>query len=312
MLGKSLWALTIGAAILGGSLLFLASRGLQETSSPQLAHDLIRDVGIALIVAAVIAAIYEIHARARFDRATMTGVLGSIYNDIVDGSVWEEIRQQILDKELVRKNGQVTISLKRDDLLPKGQHIVWVEFEYDLCGLRSTPRRIELRHFLDSFMNDAASKLPRFDQIVIDDKVYKGDALKECIDNKGVFKKKLSIDGREGTPIRIVVERHEIVYVPGAYYLIMGELTDGVRLHLEQITAEIELEVNMKGQVTKLEEDGFLHCRKFFLPGQGIEFRFKPRSTIAATDMSQTQAAPLQVDKSPHAPVAVPERSPSA
>jgi len=311
MLGKSLWALTIGAAILGGILLYIASRGLQETSSPQLWHDLIRDVGIALLVAAVIAAIYELHARARFDRATMTGVLGSIYNDIVDGSVWEEIRQQILDKELVRKNGQVTISLKRDDLLPKGQHIVWVEFEYDLCGLRSTHRRIELRHFLDSFMSNPASKLPRFDQIVIGDKVYKGPTLEECIDNKGVFKKKLSIDGREGRPERIVVERREIVYVPGAYNLVMGELTDGVRLHLEQITAEIEVEVNMKGQVTKLEEDGFLHCRKFFLPGQGIEFRFKPKSTMAETDAFQAQVTQIQGDKPPLPPPGASEASSS-
>lgn len=298
MSGKFLWTLTIGAAILGFVLVYIASGGFQGTPAAELWHDLFRDVGIAFMVAAIVTAIYELHARTRFDRATMTGVLGSIYNDIVDGSVWEEIRQQILDKELVRKSGQVTISLKRNNSLPHGQHIVWVEFEYDLAGLRSTHRRIELRHFLDSFMSNTTLNLPRFDQIVIGDKVYKGNALKDCIDGAGVFKKRLSIEGREGRPVKIVVERHEIVYVPGAYNLIMGELTDGIRIHLEQITEDIEVEVNMKGKVDKLEEDGFLHCRKFFLPGQGVEFRFKPKSMTAETAASQAlpetpQATPL-------------------
>jgi hypothetical protein len=67
----------------------------------------------------------------------------------------------------------------------------------------------------------------------------------------------------------------------------MGELTDGIRIHLEQITEDIEVAVNMKGKVDKLEEDGFLHCRKFFLPGQGVEFRFKPKSMTAETVASQ-------------------------
>ena len=299
MSGKFLWTLTIGAAILGFILVYIASGGFQGISAAELRHHLFRDVGIAFMVAAVVTAIYELHARTRFDRATMTGVLGSIYNDIVDGSVWEEIRQQILDKELVRKGGDITISLKRNDSLPKGQHIVWLEFEYDLTGLRSAHRRVELRHFLDSFMSNPALNLPRFDQIVIGDKVYKGNALKECIDNNGVFKKRLSIEGREGKPIRIIVERQEIVYVPGAYNLIMGELTDGIRIHLEQITEDIELEVNMKGRVDKIEEDGFLHCRKFFLPGQGVEFRFKPKSMTTETVTSQalletSQATPLR------------------
>jgi hypothetical protein len=245
-------------------------------------RDLLRDVGIAFVVAAIVAAIYELHARARFDRETMRGVLGSIYNDIVDGSVWDEIRNQVLDKEVVRKNGEITLGLKENTSLPQGQHILWVEFEYDLCGLRSTPRRVELRHFLDSFMNSSELELPRFDQIVIGDDVHKGASLASCI-NKGVFKKKLSVDGREGTPIRIVVERHEIVYVPGAYNLIMGELTDGVRIHLQRITPGIQLEVNIKSKISQLEEDGFLHCKKFFLPHQGVEFRFKPSVKTAAT-----------------------------
>jgi len=271
--GKSIWTLTCVAGLFGTGVLFLSGE-LRQLTREQLTHEFLRDIGIAFLVSAVIAVIYELHARARYDRETMRGVLGSIYNDIVDGSVWNEIRNQILDREVVRKNGQVTLSLIEDDSLPKGQYVVWIEFEYHLCGLRSTPRKVNLRHFLDSFMK--SEDLPRFDQIVIGDQVYRGSELDKYYDAKtGVFEKRHLVDGRSGEPIPVVVERREIVYVPGAYNLIMGELTDGVRIHLQGICDGIQLDVNVKEDIRRLKKDDYQKFPEFFLPYQAIEFRFR-------------------------------------
>ncbi|HEV7747483.1 MAG TPA: hypothetical protein VGO56_20970 [Pyrinomonadaceae bacterium] len=274
--GQSLWTLTWLAALTGIGLLYWSSGGFLIEPA-RLRHDLFRDVGIAFVVAAIIAAIYELHARARFDRETLRGVLGSIYNDFVDGRVSGEIWSQILDKEVVRKRGRITIGLEEHPSLPANQHILWAEFEYDLCGLRSTLRKVILRHFLDSFMSFSKLDLPRFDRIVINEEVLKDDELASCVD-RGIFQKELDLEGREGKPIPIMVSRHEIVYVPGAYHLIMGELTGELTIHLHKISDGIELEVNVKNEVFPLEEGGILQCRTFFLPHQNIEFRFKPKA----------------------------------
>ena len=277
---QSVLVLTCLAAVIGFGSLYLSSAWFPEPEpghGGQLIHELSRDVGVAFVVAAIVAMIYELHARARFDRETLRGVLGSIYNDFVDGRVSDEIWHQVLDKEAVRKNGRITIALESHDDLSPGQYILSVEFEYDLCGLRSTERTFPLHHFLDSFMSNKNLRLPRFDQIVIGDKPYKGKELEEKVVN-GVFDEKVAIQSRKGKAVPVMVERHEIVYVPGAYNLIMGELTDDVRIHLHEAPQGIDVELNIKGHLSPLGEGGFHQCHTFFLPQQNIEFRFKPAS----------------------------------
>jgi len=270
------WMLTLGTVILGSILLYVSSEVLKGQAELELWHDLSRDVGIAFIVAAIVAAIYELHARTRLDRETVAGVLTTVMNDVVDDGVWNETKSQIFEKESVRKEGIIKISIEENKALPPGQFQVWVQFDYKLCGLRSKPRRVKVKHFLDSFMNAEALKLPRFDQIVIGDETYKGEKLLRYINN-GTFIKSVHINKKGDASTPVTVERHEIVYIPGSYNLAMGELTNGVRVQLIEVPDWISVEINMKSELHKVVEGSIVDCHKFFLPGQGIEFRFKPK-----------------------------------
>jgi hypothetical protein len=253
----------------------------------KLVYDIARDIGIAFFVALVVTIIYEVYARGRYERKKFINTLQVIMNEIVHPGVWEEVRNQVIERALIRENSRIKLTLEQQAGLTNGQMVLCLEHEYAIRSLRSKPVAVTILHYLDNHIESKEHDLPKFERIEIGKKNYSGDKLKEKIE-KGVFSVALTLKARDKdkTPVRVRTWRKEITYVPGSYNLIMGEICDGVMIDLDQIPPGIVAHVHVWPHTEKpipLEVDKTLDLfrDKILLPGQGCEFRFTPENTFA-------------------------------
>lgn len=275
------WFLS-GIAVLVSLPLLMGATIISEKS---IWHDVVRDVGIAFLVAVIIAAIYELHVRSRFDIETMRGVLDTTLGDLVRPDIWQEVKKQIIERDTIRQNVDVRLKVEPLGPLP-GPVALWMQFEYDLLGLHSTPKMCSLVHHLDNHVT--YEELPEFEYIRVGEKIYKdGSGACDCVKD-GTFTTDVELAARDGDPIRVVTVRKEVTYIPGSYNLTMMELTKGFSLHLMELPEGIEAAVNIRPftnsplplEVNKVLDKEFRNT--LLLPGQAIEFRFKPRDKVLA------------------------------
>ncbi len=251
----------------------------------KLVYEVARDIAIAFFVALVVTIIYEVYARGRYERKKFINTLQVIMNEIVHPGVWEEVRNQIIERAMIREDNKIKLTLEKQAGLTEGQMVLCLEYEYQIRSLRSKPVPVTILHYLDDHVESKENNLPRFETIEIGRKNYSGDKLKEKIDN-GVLAVGLTLKPRDKASVRVRTRRKEITYVPGSYNLIMGEICEGVVINLDQIPPGIVAHVHVWPHTEKpipLEVDKTLDRfrDKILLPGQGCEFRFTPERASA-------------------------------
>ncbi len=284
----------IGYAIpVAGTIVFFGIAYYIRDSS-HLAYEIFRDIGIAFLVAVVVTLIYEFYARRHYERKKFINTLQVIMNEIVHPGVWEEVRNQIIEKSMIREGNQITLTLEEQEGLTNGQMVLCLEYEYAIRSLRSKPGPVKILHYLDNHIECKQCDLPRFEKIEIGKKDYSAD-IRSRIDN-GVISIGHTLKARDKAPVRVRTRRKEITYVPGSYNLIMGEICEGLTIKLDQIPAGIVAYVHVWPHTEKpilLEQDKTLESfiDKILLPGQGCEFRFTPK-TFAANRPNLVITAP--------------------
>jgi hypothetical protein len=287
------WFGLIGAFLFG--LLFLAIA--HRLKNAGFWKELLRDVGIGFLVAAVVTAVYEYSTRATERHERDRDVVDRTMESLVPRVVWYEIKDQILSKRAFRRNVDLDLKISR---LPNGQAVLHMKYGYDLYGLTAGEPPI-VEHELDNIMWNPQLELPRFESVVVqgpgpnDSKTYVGKELQQLHVALG----KIRLDGRSRVPlplptsgghVRIITERRELMYVPGSYYLILPELTvrdDGntptVTVEISEIPPDLAAEVttyHAQHDFTKPDPkknvwtfDGTL------LAGQGFVITLRPRAS---------------------------------
>jgi hypothetical protein len=309
----------IGGALVIGCLALGLSHRLG--SSRPLVKDFVRDIGIAFVVAVVVSVVYEFSTRSIGERETVLETINKTMSAFVPGSVWTEVKEEILHRNAIRRNVQIDLEMSREALLsdgrrvsaPKGQAILWMSYSYDLYGMSDRESQIPIRHQLGFEMWNQDLQLPRFERLTIsgpsdgDKRIYVGMELKEIDDGKG----SISLEGGnsvkvppEGSknPVRITTERYELVNVPGSYNLIMPELTAK-----SEVSKEPTIKINIKKTPDDLQVDvdTYYAAHNFtkpevnknvwtfdrtMLPGQGLSFLFRNRPLISG----QTAISPKE------------------
>src|SRR5712692_8865971 len=130
---------SLGALALGISAVSV-SRIWPEKS---LKRDLVRDLGIALLVAAIVSLVYEGSTRSIAQRETRVDTLNKAMSSFVPANVWQEVTSQVLHRDVLRRNAKIRAKIFRDAQLPdgrkisapEGQAILKLEYSYDLYGL---------------------------------------------------------------------------------------------------------------------------------------------------------------------------------
>jgi hypothetical protein len=262
----------LAAITLGVALIYAAARFKQHETT----HDVLNEFGIAIVIAAVVTLMYETYARKALASESMTKVFEVIMKDVFDNRLWTEMREQLLEKAAIRRAFSVRISLEEDSRLGANRAVLWVAVTYRVDALRSKTEKVKIYHYLDHFMRDSNTKFPRFTDISVGSDVIDPRQISDEFE-RDVFLK----DWPGGVPI--IVERREIVYVPGSYNLIMSDLTEVEMIRVESLLDDVDVDIYWTLQ-KPLRIKAFNACRinRMFLPGHAIEFRFNRRTASAA------------------------------
>lgn len=284
--------------LLVGLLMVAIALRIEHTNWKTVSRDLLRDTGIAFLIAAIVTIGYEQYARSLYDRENFVTLLQTIMGKVVPPSVWKEVQSTVIERDRIRRDINIRIRVARQESLPAHQAVMWMEYGYYLSGLQLQDRQIEVQHTLDDTIVDAAADLPRFEQIIIDQNVYdpydtsafasEGSKRKVSKDGKITIEErratlKIHLGSEEKPPMRIVTVRRELINVPGEYDITMSELTEGrVSLAIDELPGDIEPRVEFITDRADKKTTPPLGNRWVFdgimLPGQGIELQFRTRN----------------------------------
>jgi hypothetical protein len=232
-----------------------------------ISHDVASELGIAIVIAALVTLMYETYAREVLARETMARIVESVMGDMFDTELWVEMRKQLVRRTAVRREFSVRLRVERDERLPPHQAVLWMSISYRVFALRQKTDEVKLYHYLDRFMYDAKTGLPRFTHISVGDEVIDPRKL------HGRFAKDVDVRGwSDGVPV--VVERREIVYTPGSYSLLMSDLTAVEIVKVEDVPADVAVEINWTlDKPHPVQPFDACSVKRMLLPGHAIEIR---------------------------------------
>jgi hypothetical protein len=268
------WAIMVALVTLAGGSL------LAELSARNLAADLLRDIGIAFLVAVLVARFYELHERGKRERERIEGVLDATMAEYVPPEIWQDTKEQFKRRKLIRKEVEIRFDLKHDKSLSGNLAIIELEFEYMLHGLGQKPVKERVQHELDYQFEEKGSNLPRFDRLLVqkgrETRLYDTPAKLQQIVKDGIVTVDVEVGGRKDPGVRILTKRLELTNVPGSYNLFMTELTKGLRLRVGRFPEDVEIDVKIRpeGNWEKVTAAGNEWTYdELMLPGTGIEIK---------------------------------------
>lgn len=282
-----------------GLLLLTVSLKWRRDNWNEVLRDLIRDVGIALLVAALVTIAYELHARSLYDRDNFVGMLQAVMGKVVPPEVWKAVQGTVIERDRIRGDIDIRLRVKRNPSLPQHQGTLWMDFRYYLKGLHLKEETLEVQHSLDDICSFGKLNLPRFERINIGTEEYKlsdqskfrksENEILESVDgrvriNRKKGKADLSVDipPQDKPGIRIETVREELIYLPGSYSIVMSELTEGrITLTIDEwpddMTPSAEFITDQGNKKTNRVSNTWVYSG-IMLPGQSLEIRFKQKT----------------------------------
>jgi len=277
--------------VVGTSLIIIAHNNQHKP----LLHDLTRDIGIAFIVSSLVTIAYETYARTRFDLGKISALLDTVYGSGIPPRVWERIKETLLEREVMRQNAVIHLGVLRDENVDADNLVLNVDFAYDLANLQSKAAEYLVVHGLDEHIT--AHNLPRFmyasigsrSEVITDSRSWSTHDEILSVADGSLSLKVLLRPNSENTAVPLRIRRQEVRECAGSYYLIMTEVTEGVRVYLDECPPDVDVEVAIRpseafrhlnsGDVVLVEEP--------LLPGHGLEFKFSPRQQLLEAPRSQ-------------------------
>jgi len=185
-----------------------------------------RDIGIALVVAVVVAHIFEFYERTLHTVETMDRLIDMRMADQLGKPIWDEMKKVVRSKQVIRRNAGLRIKACRDPKLPSHLAVMSLEFGYDLCSLQDEELIFGVVHELDYQFSAPELDVPRFERVMVRGangiEVYEGNTLSSVSDGKAV-RLSLTLPPRDAGHIRVITERRELVAAPGSFNLYMTE-----------------------------------------------------------------------------------------
>lgn len=228
-----LWVIFALLLIAGAAFISLSS----FVESYPVVHDLIRDIGIAILVAAIITAVYEWYARLRFELMLMNSFLGAVIADWSRQDIWNALKSQIIEKTVIRENFRLAIRLQPDSRLADGQMLLKMQVSYALRGLRSESMTAKIEHFLDWHFKVKGHNLPCFNSIKVGGNNIPLES--NAFNKKGEFMYHVKVPAKDGETIPVTSSRQEIIYFPGTHCFVLNEITKGIEICLNSIPDDI-------------------------------------------------------------------------
>jgi hypothetical protein len=250
-----------------------------------LGFEVSRDIGIALVVAVVVAHIFEFYERTLQTVETMDRLIDMRMADQLGTAIWDEMKKVLRGKQVIRRNAGIRIKARRHTELPNYLALISLEFGYDLCSLQDEEVNFIVVHELDYQFSAPEINVPCFERVMVHGvkgiEVYEGNTLARICDGKAL-KLSVTLPSRDEGHTRIIAERQELVPAPGSFNLYMTEFTRSLTLQMDETLEDVDVEVRVRpeGPGQTVEKSGkYWVCESLLLPGQGVEIKFISRGT---------------------------------
>jgi hypothetical protein len=275
----------------GTILLFLSHTGWKKSLFPSFS-DLLRDIGIALIVASVIAVILEIYRFANHRFGAMREMFDLIMSERLTPEVWFELKDLIETKVCIRKDVHIRLAIRDADPPLKHFRVLSVEYGYYIHSLVQRPATVAVGHELDYQYGGLMAGLPRFTAFSVDlpEGIHQDKEQLQRSTKAGSVSVNVPLFGLGGYAPHVQIDREELVTMPGSYNLYTQEFIKGLTVAVADCPSEIQIEVTVRpqGPGESLSHVGNIwRTDRLILPGQGLEVKFM---TAVATPQ---ETAPL-------------------
>jgi hypothetical protein len=275
------------AAAMGIICLFVAHSKWHEDWFPYF-PDITRDLGIAFIVSSIIAVLLEFYRFVHHQFGAMREVFDVMMSEKITPDVWLEVKDLIESKKIIRKAVHIRVALSYIEGAPQHLCKLSVEYGYELHGFGKRSTKVKVAHELDYQFAGICENLPCFTNFTLDgENLGPNDATDLTDANRtGRILRDVWVSERDGPPVRVWVERHELVPVPGSYNLYIPDFMKDLTMVIAALPPDVRVEVWIRPQGTgeELREVGNTwHSSELMLPGQGIEVKF----------ISTTKSTPL-------------------
>lgn len=209
----------------------------EETLFPTL----LRDLGIALIIAVFLTVTVESYAGRRLRAQAAEDVLAGVFNKIIPETIFEEIRTHVIQAGVLRTGWEIRMGLRKDATLSKRDPNLYISntrFTYCVNSLLKKRQDIPISAGLAQDINGVDAKgnsLPRFMKVTIGNTVLSGRDLERCLSRDGTvfdYRYPLKSDKTE-----VLIEVEEIVRTPDAFYWCTPMPADGIKIFIDSNAA---------------------------------------------------------------------------
>jgi hypothetical protein len=272
-------SLISGFIVLAIGTLTLFYLAFRKYSGEDIFFELLRDLGIALVVAGIVTLLFEVYHHLTHQMRTTREVIDAIMGEKITPEVWDEMKVLIERRTMIRRNVRIRLNLQVANGLRDHEAVLRMEHDYDVHGLTDRYVDVKIQHELDYHFRNDALDLPRFEYIEINPPgpelcKFDADQLKRRFPNGKFVSESIRLE--PGHKIHVHTQRLELVHLPGSYNLYSPEFTKGLHLIFGECPIEIEPEVLVRPLGTPLDIKTGIKtatCECLLLPGQGVEIK---------------------------------------
>ena len=269
----------------------------------------VRDIGIAMVVAVLLTFGIELYARKQLQDDVVTSVVEAAFGRLISPALFEEMRWNVLGAELLKETWAFDMTVYSDPFVAKTHPNHYVSNTVQTYTLRNLTNR-EIEHGFEIAVDEDVSgeeadkkPLPRFERIMIGDVEYtpdNPDQASHFTRNGHLFSLPLKIGA---SPMSVAVILKEIIKVPDTFVWSTRMCTNGARIRIQVVgTSGVGFDVTAlhpdRGRLVETVA-GTWDFSGGILPWQGFQIRSfetpptpTPVAKVEATGESPKQGKP--------------------
>jgi hypothetical protein len=235
------------AAFLSGVFLIAVGAVVDE---PEILHEIVRDLGIAVVISVLVFVFIEYHNHRRREKETEQDVVSGILADMLGPEVWTQVKTAIIPDGIICERWELDASISREPVIvtdSAGRKVEEVHFvsravlRYTLRNYREREAPILLRHELESDIRGtttAGNPLPCIKRLHIKPSALKppsedlntADLDKQgCLRGGGYFEMPVTLSPE--STLEVTLEREEAISGQFPWYMFWVTLRPRVVVH---------------------------------------------------------------------------------
>jgi hypothetical protein len=303
------------AALFAGIVLILISALIRSSDGSEYLVDVVRDLGIGLMVSVFVVVFIEWRAGLTLRTEIAKEVLEAVYGRIVPDVVYDQIRDSTFRSDVLRRDWELEIkvlptegneeeySAARESASSDEVFLIESTVSYQLENLNDNKIAYTVSHGIDLDVPIKSHGIPRFTEVEVDDDSqsldsdvacellanhtpYEEEGLALTVDeeNQVLFTKMAQLPRAGAVAVRYTLRR--AIRAPGVYVLYCATPADGIKIKIDS-TKELKFDVrplHPQGKRIRVVES----ARRWefpygILPWQGFQIVSSPPPTAEPT-----------------------------